>query len=77
MRPVGVLDTRGLLNLFRQVEGRTLVGAVDGVGIVELVYSGERGGNLVCIFTDDGRNTGLVSLGSVANPADYCRREAA
>jgi hypothetical protein len=75
--PVGVLDTRGLLDLFRQVEGRTLVGVVDGFGVVELVFSGERGRNLVCIFTDDGRNTGLVTLGGVSDPRGYCERQAA
>jgi hypothetical protein len=61
-----VLDHRGLLRLFRQVAGRRLIGPVDGVGCVELVFEDpdDQGGNLVSIFTD-GRDRGTVTLGFV------------
>ena len=36
--PASVLDTAGLLELFRRVAGRELVGVVDGFGCVELVF---------------------------------------
>jgi hypothetical protein len=76
--PVGVLDAQGLIALFREVEGRRLIGVVDAFGVVELVFDDSRpGGNLVCIYADDGRNTGLVTLGGVAEPAGYCERQAA
>ena len=72
---VGVLDTRGLLELFSQLDGRRLVGVVDGAGFVEIVFDDPhgRGGNLVSIATDAGRHTGLVLLGFVADPEEYVR----
>lgn len=78
VKPVGVLDGAGLVALFRKVEGRRLLGVVDAFGVVELVFDDDRpGGNLICLYCDDGRNTGLVSLGGVADPAGYCERQAA
>ena len=78
MSPVGVLDGPGLIALFRQLEGRRFVGVVDGFGVVELVFEDDRpGGNLVCIYTDDGRNTGQVTLGWVSDPVGYCEGQAA
>ena len=67
---VGCLDTEGLLELFSRVAGRRLVGVVDGMGVVELVFEGD-GGNLVSICTDHGRHTGLVMLGFVESPERY------
>jgi hypothetical protein len=73
VKPVGVLDTDGLLGLFSQLAGRRLLGVVDGCGCLELVFDDPDrvGGNLVSIFTDAGRHTGLVALGFVADPEAY------
>lgn len=71
---IGVLDHCGLVRLFRELEGRRLLGVVDCDGCVELVFDDSRpGGNLVSIFTDYGRHTGRVALGGVADPAEYAR----
>lgn len=69
---VGVLDHRGLVNLFGQLCGRRFLGVVDCGDCVELVFDDALpGGNLVTIFTDSGRDTGLVALGGVAKPEAY------
>ena len=61
-----VLDRPGLLRLFRHLAGRRLVGAVDGIDCVELVFEpDEHDGNLVTIFTE-GRERGWVAFGFVA-----------
>lgn len=71
---VGVLDHFGLVRLFRELEGRRFLGVVDCDGCVELVFDDSRpGGNLVSIYTDNGRHTGRVALGGVADPTDYVR----
>jgi len=71
-----VLDPEGLAALFDSLAGRMLVGALDcGDGVVELVFSRDgdgRGLNLVTICTE-GRDRGLVFLGSVPQPLDYLR----
>jgi hypothetical protein len=67
----GVLDHSGLIRLFRKLEGRRFVGAVDCRDCVELVFSDEGGPNLVTIYTDSGRHTGRVALGGVADPEKY------
>lgn len=81
MKPVGVLDTEGLVDVFARVEGRRLVGVVDSCGVVELVFDDDSpGGNLISIFTDRAPHTGLVAFGGVASPEEYvaaCRRAAA
>jgi hypothetical protein len=78
---VGVLDTAGMLALFSRLEGRRFLGAVDGFGVVELVFEDGPGGNLISIYTDAGCHTGLVVLGGVVEPeayvAAYQRRAAA
>jgi len=68
-----VLDAPGLLNLFSEVAGRRLLGVVDGFGVVELVFEDpdDEGRNLVSICCDDGRDTGRVLLGFVADPVGY------
>jgi hypothetical protein len=76
---VGVLDSRGLLRLFRELEGRRLLGVVDADGVIELVFTdaGPRSRNLVTFYCDAGRYTGLVAFGSVSGPVEYaeeCRR---
>lgn len=70
---VGVLDDRGLLRLFRAVEGRRLLGVLDCEGAIELVFSEDRERpNLVTFYTD-GCYRGLVALGGVANAEEYAR----
>jgi hypothetical protein len=65
---VGVLDGPRLARLFERVAGRRLLGVVLTNGCLELVFSDERpGGNLISIYTDYGRHTGLVSLGGVVD----------
>ncbi len=61
-----VLDTTGLLRLFRHLAGRKLIGAVNGIGAVELVFEQRDGqdGNLVTIFTE-GERCGWVAFGYV------------
>ena len=67
-----VLDTDGLVRLFRELAGRTFLGPVDGFGCVELVFDDRdgKGGNLVTIFTE-GRERGRVAFGFVSSPAEY------
>jgi hypothetical protein len=69
-----VLDTDGLVRLFREVAGCTFLGPVDGFGCVELVFDDHdgKGGNLVTIFTED-RERGRVAFGFVSDPAEYVR----
>lgn len=73
---IGVLDSAGLVSIFRQLRGTRLVGAHVVSGIVEIVFSDDGpAGNLVSIYCDAGRHTGLVAFGFVADPVDYCRDE--
>ena len=68
-----MLDREGLVAIFDYLVGRTLVGVVDDC--LELVFTLDRAGrgaNLVTLHTE-GRWRGVVSLGGVANPADYVR----
>jgi hypothetical protein len=73
MSAVGVLDAQGLLELFSRVAGRKLLGVVDGLGVVELVFADDArdSANLVSICCDYGRHTGLVLLGFVDEPERY------
>ena len=71
---IGILDHRGLVRLFRQIEGRRFLGIIDCRDCVELVFSDEgRGPNLVTIYTDSGRHTGRVALGGVADAREYVK----
>jgi len=71
---VGVLDGRGLARLFRRLEGRRLLAALDTGDVVELVFDDdEPGPNLVSFYYDAGRYTGLVALGGVADAEEYAR----
>jgi hypothetical protein len=77
---VGVLDGPGLARLFRQLAGRRLLGVIDTGDVLELVFDDEEGaGNLVSIYYDAARYTGLVALGGVQEPEAYVAdwREAA
>jgi hypothetical protein len=79
MSAVGVLDAQGLLELFSRVAGRKLLGVVDGIGVVELVFADDAedpGKNLVSICCNHGRHTGLVLLGFVDDPARYVETNA-
>lgn len=60
-----VLDTEGLVRLFQHLAGCTLLGAVDGGGCVELVFTDPARGNLVTIFTADAHR-GVVAHGFVS-----------
>lgn len=64
---IGVLDRRGLVDVFNANAGRRFVGAIDCGDCLELVFEdrGEAGGNLVTIFTA-GRRRGLVAQGFVS-----------
>lgn len=71
-----VLDTEGLLRLFSTLAGRTCLGAVDGFGCVELVFTDpdeQGGGNLVSIFTEGGQR-GRIAHGFVQDPEGYVER---
>jgi hypothetical protein len=69
-----VLDTDGLIRVFRELSGRTFLGPVDGFGCVELVFDDrdDAGRNLVTFFTE-GRQRGRVAFGFVSDPVDYVR----
>jgi hypothetical protein len=75
---VGVLDGRALARLFRELEGRRLLAALDTGDVLELVFEeSPQSCNLVSIYYDAARHTGLVGLGSVADAESYateCRR---
>ena len=66
------LDVNALVRALDAVEGRRFLGAVYGGDCLELVFEGERGGNLVSIYVE-GRRAGAVALGGVAGPAGYAR----
>jgi hypothetical protein len=73
-----VLDTAGLVRLFREVAGRTFLGPVDGFGVLELVFEDDpdgRSGNLVSVICE-GPNRGRVTFGFVSSPAEYARAAA-
>jgi len=77
-----VLDHDGLIRLFEQLAGRRFLGPVDGGGCVELVFESDpdRKGNLVTIFTEEGRYRGQVAFGFVADAlieTGYVERNAA
>jgi hypothetical protein len=77
MNPTHVRDTVGLAELFEGLAGRTLLGAFDCSGLVELVFDhpppGVRG-NLVSIYTTNRSDAlGTVVLGGVADPEAYAR----
>jgi hypothetical protein len=66
------LDVGALIRVLDQVEGRRFIGAVIGGQCLELVFEGDRGGNLVSIYVL-GRHAGAVVLGGVANPEEYAK----
>ena len=67
---VGVLEGSGLARLFRQLEGRRLLGVVDTGDALELVFDDGAPANLLTIY-DAARFTGLVELGGVMEAAAY------
>lgn len=64
------LDLAALYRALDQVEGRRFLGAVAGGECVELVFEGEHGDNLVCVYVE-GRQAGTTVLGGVATPEAY------
>jgi hypothetical protein len=69
---VGVLDHEGMFRLLQKLEGRRFLGVLDCRDCLELVFEeSEKDGNLVTLYTEAGRHTGLVAFGFVSDADAY------
>lgn len=63
------IDLATLLDRYR---GQKLLGVIDGIGVVEIVFSERRdGGNLLTLRFDENGHIVQVGHGFVVAPADY------
>lgn len=62
-----------LITLLRQLQGRQLLGVVDGNTQVELVFDNHNGADNLLTIVTVGIGFGTVALGHIARPDTYLR----